>query len=265
MEFVEQSVRASSVAELFWSDPDGAPDGRGVIALSWGGTPAVAFTYALEPQARAVASAPQVVLTLTETRSTGSTFAPVALTGRPRLAEDLAGSVFAEELLDEELRRYPPARKFADSALLRREHWWYLPRLIVTVDVTSARPVAPRASADDHVLCVATPEGLDVQVVRPRARPGDDPRTLVLSPSGDQSALPGGRAALVGQDASFPDLERWASWCCRGTCDGTTMRLTQPPPPVGLPPTPSLWQRLREQRAFARACREGISRAERAR
>jgi hypothetical protein len=259
---IGRSVRASSVAELFWTDPDGAPDGRGVLALSWHGTPAVAFTYAFEAQARAVAAAPLVALTLSEQRSTSAPFEPLAVTGRPRLVEDLEGSLFTDELLVEELRRYPPARKFADSAMLRREHWWYLPRLIVVIDVQSVQPLPARSTADDHVLVVAHDGTLDVHVVRPHPqRPGAaSPLALTMH---DGAVPVAGRAAMVGQDASFPDLEQWASWCFRGTCENGLLSLTQPPPEVGLPGVPSLWQRARHQHAYGRACRAGIKRAER--
>lgn len=261
---LDRSVRASSVAELFWTDPDGAPDGCGVVALMWHETPVVAFTYALETKARAAAAAPLVALTLTETRSTGPSFAPLAVTGRPRLVEDLDGEAFTADLLPEELRRYPPARKFADSVMLRREHWWYLPRLIVAIDVQSVRPLPGRAGADDHVLAVARDGTLDVGVVRPRPHEHDAGGVLDLTAPDDTEPATG-RAALVGQDASFPDLEEWASWCFRGHCDGARLTLTQPAPPVGLPGVPSLWQRFLRHRAYARACRAGISREERRR
>ena len=143
---VDRTVRASSLAELVWTDPDGAPDGVGVVALSWRQTPVVAFTYAHEGHARAAAASPLVVVALTERRSTGEMFEPMAVVGRPRLVEDLTGTIFSEELLVEELRRYPPGRKYADSPLLRREHWWYLPRLILAVDVDAVLPIAARES-----------------------------------------------------------------------------------------------------------------------
>ena len=260
---VGRILRASSLAELLWTDPDGAPDGLGVVPLSWGQTPVVAFTYAHEAAARAAAAAPRVVLTLTERRSTGGGFEPVAVTARPRLIEDLGGTIFGEELLTEELRRYPPARKFADSALLRREHWWYLPRLILALDVDRVDALPPRQTLGDHVLVVAGDGASHVRVVRLGEHVGPrDP--LPLSPCGD-GLPPPGRAALVGQDATFPDLEHWASWCFRGLWDGSALRLTQPAPAVGLSAVPSIWRRMRRQRTFGRACRAAIHRAERRR
>jgi hypothetical protein len=259
---VSRMIRASSLAELTWTDPDGAPDGKGVVALSWGQTPVVAFDYAHEVQARAAAAAPRVVLTLTEPRSTGTLFEPLAVTARPCLVEDLEGTIFGQELLAEELRRYPPARKFADSALLRREHWWYLPRLILALDVDRVQPLSARESLRDQVLVVAGEAGLHVEVVRLGRREPHGP--LPLSSRGDDLPPPG-RAALVGQDATFPDLEQWASWCFRGHWDGSAILLTQPAPTVGLPAVPSVWRRMRQQRAFGRACRAAIDRAERRR
>jgi hypothetical protein len=261
---IGQAVRASSVAELFWTDPDGAPDGRGVVALTWGETPVVAFTYALETVARAVAAAPLVILTLTDRRSTSTAFEPLALTAHPRMVEDREGDVFVEHLLTEELRRYPPARAFADSVMLRREYWWYLPRLLLNLDVLEARPLPARDSADTHVLAVAGDEGLRagvVDVTTPQA-PAEAVRLRAV---GDVAPVAAGPCALVGQDASFPDMERWSGWCYRGRYDGERLVPTQWPAAVGLPPVPSLWQRARRQRAFGRACRDGIRRAERRR
>lgn len=259
---VARAVRSSSIAELAWTDPDGAPDGCGVLALVWDETPVVAFTYAYEPIARAAAASPVVSLTLTDTRSTDPAFSPACLLGRPRLVEDVGGELFTEDLLAEELRRYPPARKFADSAMLQREHWWYLPRLVLALDVIAMDPLPPRAAPDEHVLVVATGTDLEVAVARADPAPGADGPSLVVQPVAEAALTPG-RAALIGQNASFPDLERWSSWCFRGRFDGSGLRLTQPPPTVGLPGVPSIWQRAMAQRRLGRACRAGIRRAER--
>lgn len=264
---VESVIRASSLAELFWTDPDGAPDGCGVLANVWRGSPVIAFTYAVEARARAVASAPVVTLTLTDTRSTGSSFAPAVMHGRPRLVEDPDGSVFTEELLTDELRRYPPARALADSPMLRREHWWYLPRLLVVLDLVETTPFAARENHDQLVLAVAGASVPSTHVVTPR----DGPTSTGRGPHGAggplevaaDEPLPSGTAAAVGQDASFPDLERWASWCWRGEFDGRLLRATQAPDAVGLPAPLTLRRRMGRQRALARACRQGIRRAER--
>lgn len=249
---IGRAVHASSVAELAWTDPDGAPDGFGVVTLWWQEAPAVAFTYALEAPARAAAASPLVALTLTEARSTSTAFTPVAIVGRPRLVEDVDGRLFTEELLDQELRRYPPARKFADSPMLRREHWWYLPRLVVEVDVESMEPIEVRTTPEDHLLVVQHDGHLVVRVAR---LAGQTSGTVVLDVPGDPAPGP---ALLFGQDASFPDLEQWAQWSYRGHWDGTGFRADEVPERTGLGPPASVWQRWRRQRLLEKRCRAAI-------
>lgn len=267
---VATSVAASSLSELCWVEPDGTPQARGVLALVRDERPALAFTYADELVARAVARAETVSLVVAEGRSTGGAFTPIRLAGRPRLTEDPAGEVFTADLLTQELRRFPPSRLYADSPLLMREHWWYLPRLVVEIDVETVEPISPRGPGRDHVLVVAhgsTP------VVRQaglgpartdrerRAEPGEQQaggQSLHLDVDGGD---PGpGRAVLLGQDASFPDLEQWAQWRYRGAWDGRSLLVEEAPSRTGLGRPPGLLQRWRRQRALERACVQAIPR-----
>jgi hypothetical protein len=259
-------VAASSLSELCWVDPDGTPQARGVLALVRDDRPALAFTYADELVARAVARAETVSLVVAEGRSTGGAFTPIRFTGRPRLTEDPAGEVFTADLLTQELRRFPPARVYADSPLLMREHWWYLPRLVVEVDVESVEPISPRGPARDHVLVVAHGSAPVVRQVGLGTAATDHGRgeeqggaRLHLAVEGDD---PGhGRAVLLGQDASFPDLEQWAQWRYRGTWDGRSLLVEEAPSRTGLGRPPGLLQRWRRQRALERACVQAIPRA----
>lgn len=240
-------VSASSLAELSWVE-DHLPRVHGVVALLRRGSPAVAFTYAEELLARAVASAASVSLSLTEPRSTGASFRPLLATGRPVLVEDPEGDVYAADLLLQELRRYPPSRAYVDSPLLQRENWWYLPRLVVELELDSVRPLPTRADADQHVLVVATGEGPSVHVAR---LPAEHTKRLELDVD---RAAPPGPAVLFGQDASFPDLENWAQWSYRGAWDGSAFAVHDPPATVGLGPAPGLRQRWRRHRDLARGC-----------
>jgi hypothetical protein len=250
-----RALNASSLAELSWLDPAGEPHACGVVALVRGDDPALAFTYAVEPVARQVASATAVVLSLRETRSTGPGFEPLLVEGIPRLLEDPRGDLFVEELLAQELRRYPPSRLLADSPLLMREHWWYLPRLVVEIKVDTVRPAPARDDGDSHLLVVADRGRPEVGVARLRQRNGDVLPLDVVGP------VPhAGPAVLFGQDASFPDLDRWSQWHYRGRWDGRAVTVMEAPAHTGLGPVPGLLQRWRRQRALERRCIEAIRR-----
>ena len=241
------AVAASSLAELSWVE-EHLPRVHGAVALLRQGRPAVAFTYADEALARSVASSGAVSLSLTEPRSTGAAFRPLLATGRPVLVEDPEGDVYAADLLLQELHRYPPSRAYVDSPILQRENWWYLPRLVVELDLDSVRALPARADAAQHLLVVATGEGPAVHVARMSAE-GRDRLELDLD-----RAAPPGPAVLFGQDASFPDLENWAQWSYRGAWDGSTFTVHDPPATVGLGRTPGLRQRWRRHRDLERGC-----------
>jgi hypothetical protein len=249
-------VAASSVAELCWVGADGAPNTRGVVALVRDLRPALAFTYADERVARDVARSPRLALALRETRSTGTAFRPVLLSGQPRLIEDPSGDVFLTDLVTQELRRYPPSRLLADSPLLMREHWWYLPRLVVEIDVDTMDPLPPGAAGHDHVLVVA--DGATPVVRAAGVRAHRDGRVEI-----DLAGVtaPAGPALLFSQDASFPDLEQWSQWRYRGHWDTESFTVEEAPARTGLGPVPGLMQRWRRQRELERGCVAAIPRS----
>lgn len=250
-----EAVHASSLSVLCWLDENGLPHARGVVALVRDDRPVIAFTYSDELVARQVARSARVALAITETRSTGRSFRPVLLTGRPGLVEDNNGDVFVSDLLRQELRRYPPARLYADSPLLMREHWWYLPRLVVELDVAEVEPLSAPGPEGGHVLVVADGGVLVVRVVTVRGHAQDRVELCV-----EGLAVPPGPAVLFGQDASFPDLEQWSQWTYRGRWDGSGLDVEEAPARTGLGRAPGLLQRWRRQRALERRCIEAIPR-----
>jgi hypothetical protein len=250
-------VSASSLGELCWVDAAGLPNARGVVALVRGERPVLAFTYADELVARDVARARRLALALTETRSTGREFRPTLLTGRPRLVEDPEGELYLDDLVVQELRRYPPSRLLADSPLLMREHWWYLPRLLVEIEVEAVEPMPPRTAAHDHVLVVAADTTPVVRLAGIRDR-SEDRLEVAL----EGRSAPPGPAVLFGQDASFPDLEQWSQWRYRGTWDGAGLAVDEAPARTGLGRPPGIVQRWRRQRDLERACVQALRRTD---
>lgn len=248
------AIRSSSLSALAWVDAAGEPQVRGAIALVRGEVPTLAFTYADEALARDVGTAATVALCLVDERSTGAGFTPLLLRGRPRLVPDPTGAVFVGELLEQELRRYPPARVYADSPLLRREHWWFLSRVLVEIDVDAVEPFPGGATEQHHLLVVA--DSSRHPAVRLAEILTDDGWTLSLDFGG---SVPSAPAVLFGQDASFPDLERWSQWRYRGRIQDQRFEVLEAPARTGLEPMPGLLERWRRQRYFEKRCRQAIS------
>lgn len=239
------------MAELSWVTPTGRPDALPATPLLLGEQPALAYPYAYAGLAREIAAAPAIALTLSEPRMTGSGWRSLTAIGHATLVEDPEGELFRERLLREELRKYPPSRALADSLILQRENWWYLPRLIVLLDLRSSTWVAPRTAEAHQVLTVWDGDRLHVDTVTVADAGADRLKLAGLSgrPAVD------GPAALLGHDFSVPDLERWTPWVTRGNLTGDVLSVTDRPARTTLEPNLSLRQRYRRQRELEKACR----------
>jgi hypothetical protein len=241
------AVRAAGLAELVWSSGEAAaPQAIGVVPLLLGEQPAVALPWAYAEQARAAAAAPSAALVLSEPRLAGPAWQPLAAMGCLTLVEDGEGELFTERLLEQELRKHPPARAFADTPLVRREHWWYLPRLVLLLESLRVEPVGRREGPLDAVLAVDAGE---LQVTTVRVQQWDvDP----LEPVGGPSVA--GPAVLVGQEVSVPDAERWTVHVTAGHYVEGRLVDVVPAPTRELERVPGLRARVRRHRDLERAC-----------
>ncbi|MBM7508313.1 hypothetical protein JOE61_002127 [Nocardioides salarius] len=247
---VEAALRAAVVADVAWT-VEGRPRVHGVLPLVGPDGPVLALPWSELETARSLAAAGRVLLCLSEPQGAGRAWRPLGVRARTRLEEDPEGDVFTATLLEQELLRWPPSRLLADSVLLRREHWWWLPRLLVHLEVLDDSPLGARESREDQLLVVAG-DGA-----------GGWPEATVTGPAG---ALRGpapapGPALLLGQELSWPDLERWGRWSWQGRWDGAQLQVEQAPGSTGLPPVPGLLRRWRRHRALERACRAGLAAA----
>ena len=243
----EAAIHSAGVAELLWRRPAESPGATGVVPLLLGDQPAVAFPWAHVETARTVAAAGEAALVLSDPRLTGSAWRPMVLRGRAQLIEDGDGSLFSDRLLDQELRKHPPSRALADSHMLRREHWWYLPRLVLLLEAVRVGELSPREGPLDAVLAVDD-AGLHVSTVRV----GDwdaDPMSLRGAPPDVR-----GPAVLIGQEISVPDVERWTVHTTTGTYADGSLSGVRASGPRALEPVPGLLARMRRQRALERAC-----------
>jgi len=252
--------RRAGVVEVCWSDAHGSPRAMAVVPLNHEGRPALALYWSQWPQARELASCPRVAWLLSDRRMAQRGWQPAVGFGRMRLIADHDGSVFIESMLDQELRKHPPSRAFADSHLLRREHWWFLPRLILVLEPTVAVQIGERTDPDSHsILMVSAADGtLAVDTVSLETVPVDtvpDRSIACISLGGQAPPLPG-RAALLQHDFSVPDLERWGRRITSGRWDGEALAAVRDPVsrPLGplLPPTLSVRERLRRHRELER-------------
>jgi hypothetical protein len=244
---LRSAVSAAGVAEMLWRTGNEPPGATGVVPLLLGDRPAVALPWAHADTARTAARADVAALVLSDPRLTGPAWEPLAAVGRFTLLEDADGSVFTESLLDQELRKHPPSRALADSAMLRREYWWYLPRLVLVLDVHAVVPVGRRESpldavlgVDDGALSVATVRVTDWAAAALELR-GPVPDAV-------------GPAVLVGQELSVPDVERWTVHVTSGWYGAGRLTDVRPAATRDLEPVPGVLARIRRQRALERGC-----------
>ncbi len=270
------ALNAAGVCEVVWTTPDGRPDAVATTPLVHDDRPALAFPYAYAQLARAIGSARQVAIVVSDPRLSASSWRPLAVFGRPGLVEDVEGSLFAEHLLNQELRKHPPSRTLADSPMLRREHWWFVPRLVVSLEPEAVVDVASRVGgATDGVVAAALPTvsgpgepHLRVATVSVGHSGGPDLSLGLLGASPSTLADVHGRAGVVlCHDFSTPDVERWTSWTARGrvrsdgdfsTPDSLGLRIESQAGSAELPPPLSLVARFRRQRSFSRECRHEL-------
>lgn len=259
---VAAAVQGAVVAEVGWREPDGTVRLVARMPFVLDTTPALALTYDELGLARRLADADEAILTISDARQALRGWRPLTVPVTASVGYDPEGERFTSELVDQELRKCPPARLRADSLLQRRENWWYLARALVTLrPLAPPSPVAPRHYADHGVLCadagshlVATTVDVadwDEEPLRLRVRDEGMPAGARTTPR------PGGPAALLRHDFTT-DLERRATLVVTGTLEGDALWPAAREGRAGLPPVPGVWRRFRDARAFERSCRRAI-------
>lgn len=255
--------RRALVAEVCWLGRDDRPESMPATPLLADDVPCLALPYADLEQAAALRAAPEIAFAATDARSLPDGARGVAAFGSVTVADDLDGSVFTETLLEQELMKYPPSRTLADSLLLRRENWWWLPRLIVRLD-TVHRTVELASRADPAGEAVLVRDGVGLRLDTVTARRWDDQRLVLTSLDGEELRGDGAPALVLGHDYTLPDFERWESWTVRGRLWGDELIVEERRGERGAPLPPlRLLERVRRQRDLAKACRRGIGAAER--
>jgi hypothetical protein len=255
------AARRTPLAEVGYRTATGLPHAAVLVPLVQDDAVVFALPYAHRPLAEAVAAAGQVTVVCSDARLARSDWQPVAATGPVELEVDPEGTAFRAHLLDQELRKHPPARLLADSLMLQREHWWYLPRLILRLRRVDAVWTVTARTAPEHGVLFWDAGTLHADTV---AAGEQTDLVLGVAPLGGGDLPATGPACLLRHDCSIPDLEQRSQLIQQGLLDGATLRIEHEQGALPLPPAEGVLARYRRARAFERACRRALRAAERA-
>ncbi|MDA8371499.1 MAG: hypothetical protein M0026_16775 [Nocardiopsaceae bacterium] len=257
--------RRSVTAELCWLGAEG-PVGIPVVPLMWDDHPCVALPLAHLGMVDTMTSGRAVFALTGAAPDTGPALAGA---GRVDIRFDLDGTRFVEHLLDQEITKHPPSRLRADGLMTRRENWWWVPRVLITlIEAEDVRELPARTRPEDALLVRARgPEagaaGPRVDVVTAAAWPADTGHDVELWRR-DGAALEGaGEPAFVFGHQHSPDFERWERWHRSGALKGDTLVVASGAGGPAPAPAPfGFLERWRNHRGLARACKAGIAAAE---
>ncbi len=261
----------AATAEILWHTARGAR-GMPIVPLTWpqDRTPCAAVPLS---QLDEVDSLPHRAAFTVDTGDE-----TLVAAGRVVLRWDLSGAEFVEHLLPQEVVKHPPTRLRADSIMARRENWWWVPRALITLTEITRVDTLPSRTHPEDALLIRQPRGDVNDPEEPRTavvtaahwpEPGQQSR-VELWPR-DGAALEGdGEAAFVLGHRHSPDFERWERWYRSGTVNGEMLhvRAGDGAPQLGdeHPGTAAplrLLDRLSHHRRVAKACKAGITKAER--
>jgi hypothetical protein len=256
VEAARRAWRRAPLAAIAWLAPDGIPDVASVLPLTRSGRPVLALPYAQIGLARALAASTEVVLAIDSPSeaapgASGPAASLVTVRGQAEVTADPEGERFQNTgLIEVELAKYPTSRRRLDSLLLRREHWWFLPRLLVQIDgLHRPRTVPP----GDGLLVTG---GRTLQVDPCHIEDREPLRIRATGPGADRRP-----AAVIEYGGDLPELERPWERRWHGTLEADrfeTDRVTGEGPsdrPLGLR------QRLRAEKHLERACKAGLREA----
>lgn len=252
------AARLAACAELGWRDAAGDLRAMAFTPLVIDDAVVAALPFDQAPIARLLDGATAAVLTISDSRMALRGWSSWAQPVRVDVSADRDGDWTWTGALDQEVRKYPPSRLLIDTAIQRREHWWYVPRWLARLHPTEAARPLPRRGPDDAVLfgdlaagfgatCVAV-DAWDAGQVRltPLERP------VVL----DDATAP---ALAMTHTFSIPDMEQWNRLELAGVRRGPRLTVEQRRGRLSLEPPPGLIRRLAQHWRWERACRRALA------
>lgn len=252
------TTELAAVAAFAYIGRDGAPTLRPVTPLLLDGDPAFTLPYAYSEAAREISASRRTALVYADSRLAYVGWSPLAVETRVEVFEDPEGELFRDELLHQEVLKFPPARQLIDSPLLQRENWWYLSRWVVrVVDAGEPRPVARRAGPDYGVLAYEAGGRLAAETVRVEDWSADRLPVTRLT-SGDSLIPQSSPAALLYHDFAVPDMDPHTTFLARGRMENGRLRVIESRGSRILGPRPGLLARWRAQRDLERRCKAAL-------
>jgi hypothetical protein len=247
--------RQAQLGEIVWDravghGPTSGPDAMVVVPLTDEGTPCVALPFAHLEAAESLQRAGTAVITVSDPALCRGA-QPMQERVRVTRHDDTDGAHFeASKMLLQELAKHPPSRRRIDSIILRREHWWFMPRILLRLEpLSDASPLLP----GDGILGVRTSSGLEVATATITER---RPETVLIDAV--RRAELAGPAVLLSHGAEPPDLEvHWADrW--HGTLTQGQLTVTDHESKGRRDGAPRLLQRVRDEWLLERQCRAGL-------
>ncbi|MGB3684171.1 MAG: pyridoxamine 5'-phosphate oxidase family protein [Rubrobacteraceae bacterium] len=250
------AAEAAAVAELAYTGPDGVPRIEALTPLLLNKEPVFALPYARTDLARCLENDPRVSLTFSDSRLARVGWSPLTVEGSMEVTPDPEGDLFLEEPLYWELRKFWPSRQLIGSLVLRRDNWWYVSRLILSLtEIGTPKPITRRTDPDQGIL--AWKEAGTISSTTVRVDDWDSNRPLV-SPISQEPLPDNAPSTLLYHDFSVPDREQTASLNLTGTLNNGRLSVTHREGSRTLEKRPGLISRWRAQKDLERHCKSGL-------
>ena len=255
---VVEAAGLAARAELGWRDGSGL-HATAFTPLVIDDTVVAALPFDQTGTARAIADATAAVLVLSDSRMALRGWRSWAQPVRSHVTADRDGDWTWTGALDQEVRKHPPSRLLIDTAIQRREHWWYVPRWVVRLaPAGAAMAVTRRAGPDDAVLFEHGDGGLRARTVAVDDWHAAEMRLTALGPAAAADAGPVPALAFT-HDFSIPDMERRCTFEVVGSHRGNVLHVAARRGRVALEPPAGLIRRLSRHWRRERECRRALA------